>query len=95
MRRVDPVFRRRSAETAEATSLRRRIAASAGKALRRSERTISHDAGALLLRASQLASAWSFRAAEVDQLREIIAALTGVALAANALERAEAPDGAF
>lgn len=94
MNAVDPVYLRRGVETAETIALRSRIADAGGKALRRSERTLSDDAGALLLLASQSAAAWSFKIADAEQLLEVIAALASVTLAANAFERAEAVNGA-
>lgn len=90
---VDPVYLRRGEEAAEMRALRIRINKARTRCLSRASRSGSCDAGTWMLRASQMAAAWAWAPASVDQLEDVIRLLTALHLAANAAERLEAANG--
>ena len=77
---------------ADELALRRRIQRAHGAAAARAARSRHGRARALWWWSSQLAADWTFARAPIDDLQEIIAALSRAFLIANAVERLEAPD---
>lgn len=72
--------------------LRWRILKAGKSADRRGDRAAGDDAGSLFFYAYRLAQRWRFKRASADQLQDVIIALTGLFIAANALERVETAD---
>lgn len=78
--------------TEEVRALRKRIELAGSRCLKRAERAQSFDAGAFMLRAAQIASAWRWAPAPESKLEDVIRLLTALNIAANASERLEEPD---
>lgn len=84
---VDPVYLRRTAETEAVRSLRTRVGIARERCLKRAECASSYDAGQLMLRATQIASAWQWAVATEERLEDVILMLSALNVAANVAER--------
>lgn len=89
---LDPIHTFLPGRTESEYALRRRIHRAQGATAARAARSQHGRARTILWIASQLAADWTFQGAPEADLADILRAVTNLTLAANAIERIEAPD---
>ena len=91
-RPIDPIEVRFIGEPEAKRHLRRRVLNAGAAAVSRANRSGSALAHAILSRTAQIAADWQFASASATQLQDVLVGITGLFVAANAFERADAGD---